>query len=721
MVQNPLQQRTPRLRTVLSRVLERWFENDPVAPGLCAEFLSHETYDRNFVTTLFSVCTGSSGLSWNMRLFATLMLANQCLLLGPDRRDEFTFLFWKLGILSRGKARMDERVLREGYTSVEFELFTSQFLRNLGRARRIHRNIQGLRTTPRALDQFIRFSREPSKLWLARYLFTPAEVVEQVSNELSLSAGLVSPLEDEATREAARYLSTLPEYEKEIFRQLSAQARVYWTCEKTSSEINSLVENPIRTVACVIKPPGSSIELELKRSGLRAGFPLTVSFTYDTGESLPPSHRLQGGASTASLRWESNQAAAISEIYRAAHGREAPISKLLSLSAYRTVPYKGEEVHLLEYFTDPDVFGDAYDNMREHMERCVSSFDEQYGDELAHLPGAVGLTGRFLAHALPCQGIFAQTSSHRLDMLANYLSPTGADAYFLRGLKRNSYSKYEAKLFVDSLLDELLGTYIPPKSGYRTHTQYISAAFQIAENRIRADRFHALAVTELGTFWGTLLAIGAYSFGESFVGRNLGLKSSFEAGDWTVKLLFMDHDNLRLPERGEQSFWPHAAYRASVVDECYICANPDRPLQVDGSSLWYLQQIYQVDTPTRSQSKVYLHRAMERAYKQTRASMDNNPKVQRFFSKSYIRHMHDWDIITADYLTSCRNANDFTSWKNRATTYLMTNKYKKEVIDNYIMGVEKHYDVLTRYSFLYLPCQAGTTNMIAASGISSQS
>src|SRR5208283_1762716 len=99
---------------------------------------------------------------------------------------------------------------------------------------------------------------------------------------------------------------------------------------------------------------------------------------------------------------------------------------------------------------------------------------------------------------------------------------------------------------------------------YKNHAQYIRAAYQIPENRDRAHRFHASAVADLGTYWGTLLALGAYSHGESFVGRNLGLKSSFEAGEWTVKLLFMDHDNLRIPDRGEESFWPHGAYRASV-------------------------------------------------------------------------------------------------------------------------------------------------------------
>jgi hypothetical protein len=702
-METQMQQRTPPLRGTLYRVLEARFGGDPRAINLCSEFLSHETYDRRFVTKLISVCDGSAGYSWNLRLFATLMLSNQSRQLGTGCDEEFRFLFRKFGILSPEANRMDDRVFREGYTSTDFRVFVAQFLGNLSRLGRIHGNIRGLQTTARALDEFICFSRDPCKLTLARYLFAPADVVERVREELVLSAGVESPLEAEGTREAGHYLSRFPEYEKDIFRRLAAAADVYWACENTSSELNSLVENPIGTVACVVKPPGSSIELEIKRTGLRAGFPLTVSFTYSTGESLPPSHRLQGGASTASLRWESNQAAVISDIYRSVHGREAPVSKLLSLATYRTVPYNGEAVHLLDYFTDPNIFGDAYANMRDHMDRCVSDFDFQYGDELAHLPGEFGLTGRFLAHTLPCQGILAQTSSYRLDMLANYLSPAGADAYFIRGLKRTSYTRREAQQFADALLDEVLGIYRAPTAVYKNHAQYIRAAYQIPENRNRAHRFHASAVADLGTYWGTLLALGAYSHGESFVGRNLGLKSSFEAGEWTVKLLFMDHDNLRIPDRGEESFWPHGAYRASVVDECYICANPDRPLQIDGSSIWYLQEIYQADAQTRAESKKNLHRAMERAYKQTRRGMDSDPKVQRFFSKSYIRHMHDWDVIVADYLTICADSGKIADWKNRTRTYLSTKKYKKAVIDNYLMGVEKHYDVVTRYSFLYLP------------------
>jgi hypothetical protein len=692
---------TPRLPAKLHRVLEARFGGDSRATYLCAEFLSREGYDRRFVTELLAISDGSAADPWHVRLFATLMLANQCCHLDPANEEEFKFLFRRFGILSPKGNRMKERVLREGYSSTDFDVFTPQFLGTVKRLERIHQKIQGQQTTPRALDEFICVSREPCKLSLARYLFSPAEVVNRILDQLNVSSGVTSPLAEEAEHEARHYLSSLPDYEKAIFEHLAASANVYWVSKRTPSEINAMIERPIETVACAVKPPGSPMEFEIKRTGLRATFPLTASFTYSTGEPLPPSHRLQGGASTASLRWESNQAAVISNIYRSVHGCEAPTSKLLSLASYRTVPLRGQNIHLVDYFTDPDVFGDGYENMREHMAQCVSNFDIQYGEEFADLPGEVGLTGRFLAHVLPCQGILAQTSSYRLDTLATYLSPTGPDAYFIKGLKRTSYTRHEARQFADSLLDEVLGRYTAPNIAYEDHPQYLRAAFAIPANRIRADRFHASTIADLGMLWGTILAVGAYSFGESFVGRNLGLKSSFNAGEWTVRLFAMDHDNLRIPDEDEESFWPHPAFRASVVDESFLCANPGRPKQIEGSSLWCLEEIYHVDAPTREKSKDYLHRAMEKGYKQTRHGMDHEPNVQRFFSKSYIRHMHDWDVIVADYLTICDDSGKVADWKNRTEAYLSRRNYREEIIANYLKGVEKHDDVVKRYSFLW--------------------
>jgi len=47
----------------------------------------------------------------------------------------------------------------------------------------------------------------------------------------------------------------------------------------------------------------------------------------------------------------------------------------------------------------------------------------------------------------------------------------------------------------------------------------VEAAFGVAENRARADQVYLSLVEQIAKFWGTLLAIGGYSRGESFVAR----------------------------------------------------------------------------------------------------------------------------------------------------------------------------------------------------------
>jgi hypothetical protein len=693
----------PPLPTHLARVVETRFPDEPRTASLAGDLLALNRFDRRFAAELVLLGRGRDGASWNLRLLAAMMLANQCLRLTADDAGEFASVFVSLGLLAPGARAVDADVLRQGYTSTELPAFSAQFLHHLRRLERIHRRLDGFRTTAEAFDDFIAISRDPCKVALARYLFTPGEVVERATKQLQVSSGLPSPLEELGEGEAERYLSHLPAYEREIVRRLSQHAHVYWACERTSSAINRLIENPIGTVACVVKPPGSALEFEIKRTGLRDSFPLSASFSYDNGHPVPPSHRLQGGASTASLRWESNHAAIFSEVYRAAHEREAPISKLLALASYRTVPCQGRDVHLLDYFTDPEIFGSGFEKMRQHMKQCVSAFDQQFGRDFAHLPGEAGLTGRFLYHVLPCQGLLAQTSSYRLDTLASYFSPAGAETYFRRGLKRASYSRDEARRFADALLDEVLGIHLAPEAAYVDHAQYLAAAFAIPENRRRADRLHKAAVSDLGHLWGTLLALGGFTYGESFVGRNVGLKSSFAGGEWTSRLLSMDHDNLHIPDDEEEVFWAQGALRTAVLDECFIRGNPGRPKQIPRSAIYFLDQIYHVADPDRARSHDYLHEAMEIAYRRTRQALERDPKVRRLFSKSYLRHLRDWNEIVADYLGACDDAAQLAEWKTRTEAWLARRKYDEEVIKNYLTALEKHGDVVRRYAFLYRP------------------
>ena len=688
----------------LARVVAARFPDEPRAAYLVGAFLALNHYDRHFAMELVLLGRERAGVSWNLRLCAALMLASQCLRLTVDATKELTLLFGSLGLLGPGGRSVHADVLRQGYTSTQLSKFSGEFLGHLGRLERIHRGLGGFRTTPEVLDDFVIVSRDPCKVALARYLFTPAEVVERVLKQLQVSSGLCAPLEELALAEAERYLSRLPAYEREIARRLSKNAQIFWTCERTSSAINRLLENPIGTVVCVVKPPGSPLEIEIKRTGLRGSFPLSASFTNNNNaDPLPPSHRLQGGASTASLRWESNHAAIFSEVYRAAHGSEAPISKIVALASYRTVPCQGRDVHLLDYFTNPEIFGASHQRMRQQMKSCISAFDQQFGRDFADLPGEVGLTGRFLYHVLPCQGLLAQTTSYRLDSLAKYFSPAGAEIYFQRGLKRASYTPAEARRFADALLDEVLGVYLASEVAYEDHSQYLDAAFTIPENRRRADRLHAAAISDLGLLWGTLLALGGFSYGESFVGRNVGLKSVFAGGEWTSRLISMDHDNLHIPDEDDEVFWAQGALRTAALDECFIRGNPGRPKQIPRSAFFFLQQIYRVPETERARDHDRLNEAMALAYRRTTQALARDAKVRGLFSKSYLRHLRDWNAVVADYLGACEDAGQLAAWKTRTRAYLTVRKYLEEVVENYCTALEKHGDFVRRYWFLYLP------------------
>ena len=83
---------------------------------------------------------------------------------------------------------------------------------------------------------------------------------------------------------------------------------------------------------------------------------------------------------------------------------------------------------------------------------------------------------------------------------------------------------------------------------YEDHDQYVAAALAVPRNRARANAVYVSLLKQIGTMWGTLLALRGYSFGESFVARNVGLRTIWSQGEWCVRLVFQDHDNLVLPD-----------------------------------------------------------------------------------------------------------------------------------------------------------------------------
>ena len=631
------------------------------------------------------------------------MLEHQILKLHPEKVDDFDFVFTQLNLkeASGSGQGIVRSVLKEGYSTTDLRQFIPEFRRRLARLNRVHRRVKGKRTPLSALGDFIALSRHECKLTLARYLFTPEEIVTEILGQLQVTRGVKDPGASQPVfvdAEAARGRAVLPEYEARILRKLCEGSRIYWVSATTSSAINSLVEYPATTVVLVIKPPGSDIEFEIKRTGRKGQTPLNVVFARD-GYTVPPSHRLDGGSMQWLLRYEARSASQLSAIYRLVHGVEAPVAHYVSRTTISTVPVRGGEVQTLTYFTEPHAFGKGFREMRVAMKESVAAFRAEGHPNRLDLPGDLGLTAQFIGMTSPTQAILSGTSSFRLDKLATYLSNNGPQLYFEDGLAAAS-STHDESRFADALLEEILGVYDPPGVKYRSYAQYLTAAFSVPANRARADRAYLSLVRQIATFWGTLLALRGYSRGESYVARNVGLKSLWNGGRWDVRIIFMDHDALALPGPADQGFDARSAVPGMALDESYIWeAWP--PEQFATSEVGYLQSIYRVSKELDKKRRKVARTTLTKAYKKTQRELLTNHQLRPFFHEDFVKRLFDWDTLVKGYLQITPDTDACTKWTKEMKQMLEEKGYEERMFDVYREVIERHRGLLERQAYLF--------------------
>lgn len=697
--------RHPSVPRRLRDIVAREFGDGPLAPALFEEFLPSKAYSESFALKLMGVAKGNAGAPWEVRRLAALMLENQILKLSPDDACEFELLFVRLGLkpFTGEGCGIPDSVLKEGYTTTHLPRFILEFRRRLERLKRVHERLAGARTTEAALQDFINLSKCECKISIARYLFEPEEVVGQIVRQLRSSRG-VPDIDYDQPRlvddEAARALDLLPDYEARILRGLYRSPVVYWVSDATSSEINSLVEYPLKTVVVVVKPPGSDLELELKRAGRRRHLPLNVVYRRNEW-SVPPPHRLDGGSMLTFLRREARAASRFSAIYRRVHASEAPMSIMVSRLSILGVPRNGTEDNILEYFTNPHLFGDEYDAMREFMEESVEAFDGDDEDERLNIPGDLGLAMRFLNHSTPGQAILTGTSSFRLDKVAAYLSERGPELYFGDRVQPIEYSRREAKWLADEILEEVLGVYSPPAVAYRSHKQYVDEALSVEANRRRADRIFLDSIEQIGKFWGTLLAVRGHSWGESFVARNVGLKSFWGGGEWKVKMVFMDHDCLSVFDESERDFRPQNAYGGICTDARFIGENILAAKFANQTATHFLKKIYRVDESVADRGRALLYSSTRKSYRATHDAMAADPVLGKLFHKVFVERIRDWDSVVKSYLKKKDGESGLDSWRKSTRNRLKKKGYPGWLIDGHLKAVESYADFLADQSFLY--------------------
>jgi hypothetical protein len=693
--------RSPRLSgSSLFVKLRTAFPDDPQTRDLLAEFLQHKSYDHNLCLRLLTIARQKKGVRWSVRKLAILMLEHQVLKLAPGNSEEFNFILRHLSLVSpEPGATITPSVLREGFSTTDQHGFITEFRRKLERLNRVHDQIRGLRTSESALREFVDLAGNDCKLSLARYLFTPDEVVDEIRKRLRITRGVrdLDPSEPHfVTEEMRNAIRLLPSFESRILRELCQTSNIYWVSKKTSSQINSLVEYPLTTVVLVIKPPGSDVEFEIKRAGRRGDNSLNVVYKRN-GNAVPPSHRLDGGSMQWLLRYEATHGSKLGYIYRHTHGAEAPMANFISRSTISSVPTADGEAQVITYFTDERAFGSQFREMRTAMKKSVASFrSEGYGN-LPELPGDLGLTAQFIGQVTPGQAILAGTSSFRLDKLAAYLSTNGPSQYF--GPDTNP-SAHALKMFVDAVLEEVLGCYRPPGIRYTNHERYLKAAFAVDENRVRAERVYLSLLQQIARFWGTLLAVRGYARGESFVARNVGLRTFWNNGQWDVKIVFMDHDALVIPNSPSGRFFAFGDIPNMIMDERYIWGPPGTK-RFAVSEVGYLQSIYRVNDDVKAEGEVLARLALKRSYQATQQAVLTKPELRRLFSKGILNKLLDWDTLVSGYLTLNGDKAAVTNWKRRMRKMLSTKGYPADAFDVYLSVIKNNKAFLERQSFLY--------------------
>ena len=673
---------------------------------LVDEFLAHRTYQHAFCLKLFGLGKNPS-VSWDDRRLAALMAEHQILQLQPDQLNEFDVLFGELRLKRPGLHNPIARsVLKEGYSTTELRGFIVEFLRRLARMERVHRHIhrhRGIRgvrgsKTSDAVSEFVEHSRRDCKLTLARYLFTPGDVIREVLRHVTVTEG-VRDIDVSQPRfvdaEIKHSMSVLPDYEAGILQRLCAGSKVYWVAEKTSSAINSLVEYPLSTVVLVIKPPGSEIEFELKRAGRKGGNSLGIVFRRN-GRNVPASHRLDGGSMQWLLRYEARSGSKMSSIFRLVHRIDAPMPGYIARNTVYSIPTRNRgAAPSFRYFTEPDVFGNGhFREMRSAMKEAVRVYERDEGGNLPAVGGAMGLTAEFLSHVAPAQAILSGTSSFRIDKVATYLSSDGAEKYF-RVFQGIAYSADDARRFADELLDEVLGVYEPPLHAFKNYGRYVDAALAVPANRERANRIFLSLVRQVADFWGAMLGIRGQSRGESFVGRNVGIRSVWVDGQWGVKLIFMDHDALTLPDPEIGHFFAQNALPGMLLDERHIWGKAN-PALFPTSLVGYLLSIYRIDSCLAAKAQQLAETELLRAYKKTQEAVLNDRKLRAFVSDVFVSRLLDWDQFVSGFLHPLRG------WETRMKRVFKDKGYEPDAFEYYAEACEKYRGFIERNAFLYL-------------------
>ncbi|HYC90761.1 MAG TPA: hypothetical protein VEO54_16205 [Thermoanaerobaculia bacterium] len=687
-----------RLRRVVDASLGA--ESAQGGAALIAALITRKAHDRAFAAELMEIARGAHGDPWPVRRLACLALEQQFLRVA--RPDDLLALLDGLALLTDTWEHVRRVVLQEGYSSVTVLQFAAELRKRIGRYEHVHNGFA--RDPLRAAADFVEHSRHECRLALSRYLLPAADVVEQILAVVRTTAGLphLPKTDPYNLGEARRAIASLPPYEREILELLLAEPLIYWVAEETPSTVHSLVEYPIGTIVLAIKPPGSDLEIQIKRAGCRGERAIDCVYQRE-GEKQPlPVHHHFWGASTGRLlQWELSSGGMLARMHRLVYGTETQGSRTVALSGILEIPTPRGDVSLVSYFGTAQGYGRGFGAMREAMKRVLPRLEHDRLHARGPDLGGYETLGRWLAVTSPEQAFVVGTSSFRFERLAAYLAPDGDDAYFERGLGVDA-SDDDRRRFADAVMGEIVPHYRPPAGGaFRSWQAYLEAAY--AANRAEADATFIDVLRQVGRYFGFFTALRIWSEGESFVTRNVGLRNVFTNGEWRVRVHFHDHDSVSLPGRDYDRWAAQHAVRAMRHDLVHILGGTAGQRRIPGE-VAALRAIYRVSEETAEDGLQVFRQACRDAYFQAQEAVEKNEALRKMVTRGFLRELRDWDDLVRGWAEARpEGAEETARWRSGAAKMLRARDYTDERIDAVIGALLKHAQDVERYTFLYRP------------------
>lgn len=699
--------------------------NNPLAIEIIEKLVSNNKYSDEFVSQLLKIMMDPS-LGWCVRQLASMALEVQILhlnLKSKRRYNRLINILIELNVLKKDKDKVGfidkDGLAKSGYPVNDVKAFVNSLIKRIRSQEYLYRRICTENRKSSDLGDFIYRSKQDDKHALFRFAVNAEQLLQQIKKQTNQ---VPKDTDEGETAGIAEYgylpsrsliLNSLPPLERALVERIIAGKDVLLISPETPSDFNYLVthpytyfyahepDKPLETRVILIRTPGTSIEMQIKGSGIHGKNPFDIGYLIKYNKNLPVvvrTHVLGGGADFRSILGEYETGLRFAKIYYQTYGKLPDMVLPIDIWGFKSVRIGAKEVNFMEYFSNPKYWGKKnFKKLKQRVREVASVWLDGYKSSWSFKKVLRELLKEFCFGQL----LYVRTTAFRLKTLAKYLFETGPDVYF-REIGKSSYTEDDARRMADTLIEEILGEYVPPDIAFTTCPLYKKAAINDFRNKKRAGEIYKDLMKQMGQYWGAILGIGGTTDGYGFYDTNIGIKRVWENSEWKVKLVFHDLDSYYIPDERINVFRPTAFMRCFQKDARAIESPTEATMKSLIDPRTQIANLYEVDENTRREGLAIFEREVRMAFQKTFATIKDDTSLSDIVKAGYVETFEAWVKAVQSFL-EMKNMDALSKkeWEKKTMRDLRKIGLKGRVRREYINSIIKNADFLRKHRFIF--------------------